>query len=254
MFLDPLICEASRPAVDALPPELRAGLAAHWRRRARSELRISHGFARIAPLLADVGVAPGLIAHCWHAVGEEQAHAELCRQLVELYAGASEPAIELGETVELPDFGIADPRLTAALLIVGTCCINETLATAYIAACLDASQVPCAVHANRIHLREEIGHGRLGWAVLASPWLSTELRDALIPCLPGMLAANVPLWLRPAPHLPAAGIPGFGHPAHADVCAMITRTVHEVIVPGFAYVGVPYHGPREPWLRSTGPQ
>lgn len=237
MLLHPLICERSRDAIAGLPDELREGLAGHWRRRARSEQRIGQGFAAIAPRLRAVGVAEALVRRCERAAAEEAEHAGLCRQLVGLYAGVEERVAELPE-IEVPVFGTGDDRLEVALLIVGTCCINETLATAYIAACLEASTVACASAANRIHLREEIGHGRVGWGLLASAWMDPALRAALRPCLRGMLAANVPLWLRPDPYLPAAGVPGFGQPSHAEVCATIERAVQEVVLPGFSHVGL----------------
>lgn len=232
-----MICERSRAAIEELPDELREGLAGHWRRRARSEQRIGQGFAAIAPRLRALGVDAALFRLCERAAAEEAEHAGLCRQLVGLYAGVDEPVAEL-EQIEVPWFGTDDERLELALLIVGTCCINETLATAYIAACLEASRVACATEANRLHLREEIGHGRLGWALLASAWTGPALRSRLAPCLPGMLAANVPLWLRPDPCLPAAGVPGFGQPTHAEVCATIDRAVQEVVLPGFSHVGM----------------
>jgi hypothetical protein len=227
----------SASAITRLPDTARRAMAAHWRRRAASERRIGRGFELIAPRLRAVAVAPGLVARCEAAAREEVRHAELCRRLAALYAGADEPSLSLPD-VEVPEFATGDERLEVALLLVGTCCINETLATAYISACLAASTVPCAVLANRTHLREEIGHGRLGWALLASPWLDDRLRAALAPRLSGMLAANVPLWLRPDPWLAPDGVPGFGHPAHAVIRATIERAVAEVVVPGFAHVGL----------------
>lgn len=237
VLLHPLICEGSRDAIAGLPAELRAGLAGHWRRRASSERRIGQGFAAIAPRLRAAGVGAALVGRCEAAAAEEAEHAGLCRQLAGLYAGEEAPEDEPA-ALAVPTFGTGDERLEVALLIVGTCCINETLATAYIAACLAASTVACAREANRLHLREEIGHGRLGWALLASPWCGPGLREALTPCLPGMLAANVPLWLRADPCLPPAGVPGFGQPGDAAVRATIERAVQEVVLPGFSHVGL----------------
>lgn len=241
LLLHPLSVEGSRAAIEALPAATRAAMAAHWRRRARSERRIGRGFARIAPRLRDVGVAAGVVALCEGAAEEEARHADLCGALAGLYdaaAAAPEPVPDDA----LPAFGSGDPRIEAALLIVGTCCINETLATAYIAACLEAATVPCAVEANRVHLREEIGHGRIGWALLASNWVDAGLRAELSAWLPDMLAANLPLWLRADPWLPQDGVPGFGHPSRAAIGAAIERALAEVVVPGFAYVGLEVAG------------
>ena len=87
------------------------------------------GFAAIAPRLRAAGVGAALVGRCEAAAAEEAEHAGLCRQLVGLYAGEEEAPAELA-AIEVPWFGTDDERLEAALLIVGTCCINETLATA----------------------------------------------------------------------------------------------------------------------------
>lgn len=229
--------ERSRAAIEALDLETRAAMGSHWRRRERSERRIGRGFARIAPRLRAVGVEAELVALCERAAGEEARHADLCHQLAELLGGVSVTSEPLPDDA-VPAFGSGDERTEVALLILGTCCVNETLATAYITACLEAASVPCAVEANRAHLREEIGHGRLGWGLLASRWVDAPLREELSAWLPDMLAANVPMWLRPDAWLPAAGVPGFGHPPHATIRAAIERALAEVIVPGFAYVGL----------------
>lgn len=246
MLLHPLVDEASRAAAAALPSEERGGLAAHWRRRAASERRIGVGFVQIAARLRDLGAPSELVRWAESSADEEVAHAELCRRLVAFYSGVDEPPVP-APVVEVPEFGTGDPRLELALLILGTCCINETLATAYLSLCLELATVPFAAHANRVHLREEIRHGRLGWALLASPWLDADLRRALAPCLPGMLAANVPLWLRPDPFVPSEGLPAFGHPAHAAQCEAIRRAVAEVVVPGFAHVGLDVSHIGRPW-------
>ncbi len=252
-LLSPLVIEQSRRAVEALATEARTAIASHWRRRATSECRIGHGFAQMVPRLASQGAPADLIEHFEHASLEEAQHSLLCLELAGLYeegAGLERP-LEI-EDVVTPSFDVDDDKLDLALLILGTCCINETLATAYIGACLETATVPCAVQANRHHLREEIGHGRLGWAMLSSPWLSASLREALVPCLPGMLAANLPLWLRPDPFTGNLALPALGHPPHAFLRERIAACVTEVIIPGFHHVGLPYRGPTGGWGETLG--
>lgn len=246
VLLHPLADDVSRAAAAALSSDAREGLAAHWRRRAASERRIGLGFVQIAARLRDLGAPSELVLWAERSADEEVAHADLCRRLVAFYSGVDE-APGPAPVVEVPEFGSGDPRLELALLVLGTCCINETLATAYLSLCLDLAAVPFAAQANRVHLREEIQHGRLGWALLASPWVDADLRRALVPCLPGMLAANVPLWLRPDPFVPSEGLPAFGHPSHAVQCETIRRAVEEVVVPGFAHVGLDVSHIRRPW-------
>lgn len=237
MLLDPLTLERSRGAIEALAPERRRALVRHWQRRAKSEARIGLAFAELAKRLHAHAVAPALIEHFVRASAEEREHAELCHALADAYADAplERPAAPL--EVALPQLE-PEPRLDLALLVLGTCCINETLASAYIRTCLQASHVACALAANRTHLREEIGHARMGWALLASPWCDAGLREQLAVRVPAMLDANVPMWMRVDDELGAAEIPGFGHPSHAQVRASLDAAVREVVLPGLAHVGL----------------
>src|SRR5690606_39530072 len=130
--------------------------------------------------------------------------AELCLAIARRHAGM-DPGEPAEPPFEMPNFRTGDERLELLFLIAGTCAINETLAVAYIRACIDVARDPLAQAENRAHLRDEIGHGRLGWALCASRWVDDELRGALSERLPRLLDANVPLWLRVDPELGAAG-------------------------------------------------
>lgn len=235
MSWDEIDVEASD--LDPLPDVLRHGLVEHWRRRAISEDRIGRGFAAIAPRLADVGAPEIVVRGCRDAASEEARHAELCMKLARRYAGGDPGRLEPAP-LAMPDFRTGDERLELLFLIAGTCCINETLAVAYIHACLDAADDPVAVLANRAHLRDEVGHGRLGWALLRSSWVDDRLRLALAERLPRLFAANVPLWLRVDPALGAGGAPSWGHPDHDAMQNVILTAVKDAVVAGFTFVGV----------------
>ncbi len=157
-----------------------------------------------------------------------------------MYGGT--PVNEPDVTIVMPSFGCDDERLEAALHVAGLCCINETLATAYLEECLSIATSPLAVTANRAHLREEIDHARLGWAHLASRSLTPGLREALGDCLPRLLDANVPLWERQDASLPAEGVPAHGHPSHAASRRVIEDAVRELVLPGFRHVGIDVRG------------
>ena len=227
---------------EALPDAERAGLVRHWQRRAGSEQRIGLAFRQMLPVLRAVGasqVVVGLLDLC---ASDELRHAEICVRVAERYAG-SDVELASRDRVSLPSFGARDERLEAALLIAGTCCINETLATVWLEQSLAASATPLATYANRAHLRDEIDHAQLGWAHLASEALDPDLREALGCCVPRLIAANLPLWLEPDPHIPPAGIAGHGQPPHREIERALRRAVTEILLPGFAHVGVPLAEP-----------
>ncbi|HEY4103913.1 MAG TPA: hypothetical protein VGM44_08480, partial [Polyangiaceae bacterium] len=111
-------------------------MAQHWARRARSEARVGRAFFAMVPRLRAVGAAPLVLSLLEISAQDEQVHAEICRQLSVSYAGKElELATEAVDyEVKLPEFGCEDERLEMALLVAGMCCVNETIATAWIEA------------------------------------------------------------------------------------------------------------------------
>jgi hypothetical protein len=140
--------------------------------------------------------------------------------------------------VTLPRFDVGDEALETALVVAGQCCINETIATAWLSACVEASTSPLALAANRLHLSEEIDHARLGWAFLASGAVSSATRSALGVCLPRLLRANVPHWKEDDPFLPPEGVPGHGHLSAGASRTVAEEAVRDLVVPGFRYLGI----------------
>jgi hypothetical protein len=224
-------------ACDALPDDERRLLSQHWLRRCRSEARISEAFHKMQPFLHAVGADPIVLELLELASEDELRHSGICLKLAEHYAGARLAPPATGDT-PLPQFGCADERLEAALLVAGTCCINETLATAWLQLSVTSAHTPLSKAAHRAHLRDEIDHARLGWAHLGSAALDGELRDAVADCVPRLLAANLPLWLTTDPLLPANGIAGHGVAPAAVITRAMQRAVDELLLPGFAHVGV----------------
>lgn len=224
-------------AVEALSDSLRTAMGKHWERRARSELRVARTFALMAAPLARVHASAQVIELVARAVSDEERHSALCRQLAEIYGGTS-VASPIVDDVVLPMFGAQDERLEVAILVAGMCCINETIATAWIEACLAVAKAPIAIAANRGHLRDEIDHARIGWAHLASNALTPALREELGAWVFPILRANVPQWERPDPFLPEEGVPEHGQPSTVDSRRAVETAVCSIILPGFEHVGI----------------
>jgi hypothetical protein len=107
--------------------------------------------------------------------------------------------------------------------------------------------------ANRIHLTDEIEHARVGWAHLASDAVSAATRSALALCLPKLLEANAPGWERDDPSLPPEGVPAQGHLSREASRRVFVDAVAELVLPGFAHVGIDV-SPARAWLaRRTAP-
>ena len=224
-------------AVEGLSDASRTAIGKHWERRARSELRVARTFALMGAPLARVHADAQVIELVARAVSDEERHSELCRQLAEIYGGARVPPPNVDDVV-LPTFGAPDERLEVAILVAGMCCINETIATAWIEACLAVATAPIALAANRGHLRDEIDHARIGWAHLASDAVTPAIREELGAWVFPLLRANVPQWERPDPFLPEEGVPDHGHPSVSESRQAIKTAACSIILPGFEHVGI----------------
>lgn len=226
------------PEVDRLCDDERLSLARHWRRRARSETTVGVAFGLMVPLLQEARAHPEVIALMSRSSDDERRHAEICLALAKRYAGSEIDALPPQATT-LPRFGTRDERLELALLVSGTCCINETLGTAWLELALGSANTKLTRAAHRAHLRDEIDHARLGWAHLASNAMTPALREALASYVPRLIEANLPLWLRPDPDLPVAGVTDHGAPSLGATRATIEAALSQIVLPGFRYVGIP---------------
>lgn len=234
------------PSVAALTSAQRIAIAGHWKHRAKSELQVGRAFAAMVPILRERRASAAVLDRLERGSEEEIRHSEICSQLAETYAGETvvRPKID---SVPLPHFGVGDEELETALLVAGMCCVNETIATAWISACLAAAQTPLAQMANRIHLHDEIEHARVGWAHLGSDAVSDATRLALGPLLPRLIEANAPGWERDDASLPPEGIPDQGHLPVTVSRRIFVDAVADLVLPGFAHVGIDI-APARAWL------
>ena len=239
------------PSVAALTGAQRKAIAGHWKHRARSELQVGRAFAAMVPLLREQRASAAVLDRLARGAEEEVRHSEVCARLAETY-GEEPVARPQIASVPLPRFDVGDEELKLALLVAGMCCVNETIATAWIGACLSASETPLAEMANRLHLHDEIEHARVGWAHLASDAISEATRRALGPCLPRLLEANAPGWERDDPSLPPEGVPAHGHLPSAVSRRVFVDAIADLVLPGFAHVGVDI-GPATAWLAQRAP-
>ena len=219
-----------------MDPELRATLGAIWHERAQSELNAASGFAIVVTELFELGAPSAVLELATRAVHDEVRHAELCRQLAERYLEAPVPP-PVAKRVSMPSHPGADAELVKHLHVVGLCCVNETLAAGFLEACLETTDDPEVRPLAKAHLADEVRHGRVGWAHLAS--VDDGVRAAVGAFVPRLVTANVRRWAERLRILPEAGIPGHGVPTRERALAALDETVRGVVLPGFRHVGVP---------------
>jgi hypothetical protein len=218
-----------------LPSAVREQVGAIWAERARSELGAGSGFAQIVVGLYELGAPSEVLALATEAAHQEVAHANTCRELAELYLGR-EIALPRAKKVGMPPHRGASDALRASLHVVGLCCFNETIAAQFLARCLDASHAKVVRARTSTHLRDEIGHARVGWAYLGS--IGAHEKRAIAPWLPRLARANGRAWLERVRTLPTEGIEGHGYPPVAELELTVRRALREIVLPGFAEAGL----------------
>lgn len=225
------------PLLAALDPSTRRRVGEIWRSRAASELRAGSGFAQAVVGLYAIGAHPDVLALATRAAHEETEHAQSCHALAELYLDVP-LRFPRAELAPMPPHRGATDALRATLHVIGLSCINETIACEFVATCLDVSEASAVREACARHLRDEIGHARVGWAHLASGVLDAQDRAQVASWLPRLVQANARHWLARMRTLPPEGVPKHGYPALAALDAAVGRALREVVLPGFAHVGI----------------
>jgi hypothetical protein len=226
------------PSIDALPPHARKKLAGIWLSRAAMERRVADSFAVIAEALRRRRAPPPLIELAERAIDDEYRHAELSRVVASRFAGrelASPARLEL----EVPAHHGASPELRDTLHVVGQCILNETTATAFLETCKAHATGALARHALRELLSDEVDHGRIGWAHLASTPLETRRRVG--PWLLPMAYLNLRLWKAESPIDPDHGpeLADHGAPPGEVIHDALVDALKTLIVPGLRQLEVP---------------
>mgnify|MGYP001546130774 CR=1 FL=1 len=170
------------------------------------------------------------------AIDDERRHAELSHVVASRYAGR-DLAAPARLPLTFPRHEQADARLRHVLHVVGQCCLNETIASAFLEAALAGTRTPLATAALRELLSDEIDHARLGWALLAS--VDDRTRESVAPWLPEMAIANLRMWReapREYPDDPA--LAAHGAPTASVVEEALKMAFRDLIIPGFERLGI----------------
>jgi hypothetical protein len=233
------------PGVDELDTATRQALSHHWEARATSELRVASIFAVLARELFETGADPPVMTVCARAVSDEVRHAEICRLLAERYGDREVPWPAPG-AVPMPLHSSAPERLRPTLRAVAMGCINETIASVWLDACLKDATSPLARAAIRELIADDVHHARLGWAHLGSSRVTAQVRTEVAAWLPRLLQTAALPWLEAVDDA-SPGFPAHGVPSAPTTLAAVEAAIRSVILPGFEALGVSI-GPARTWV------
>lgn len=237
-------------SIEAMNASDRSAVADMWLARAASERRVGDAFVVVTDALTRLRADESLVALARRAVDDEMRHAELSRRMAVRYASSDleHPSLL---PLDVPKHRGASDELRAVLHVVGHCCLNETLASAFLEAEIARVTAPTGHAALRELLSDEVDHARLGWATLSSVDAST--RAAVAPWLPEMAVANLRMW-RTAPrgYTEAPALLAHGAADRHEVDRALRVGLRDLVLPGFAHLGFDV-APLARWLDDGAP-
>lgn len=208
-------------------------IAAYWAHRAGSEARAATLFEQLLVDLQRADADPAVLELAARAIADERRHAAACLDVAAHYdASLVSPARGAPQAPDAHAEG--EPELHAALHTAAFCCIQESIACAWLDACLRGATEPVVREALHTMLSDETHHARLGWAHLASPRVSPSTRSCVAAALPGLLRSCIASWLDPEVALLAVNAPEHGVPSPEATRRVVHSAVQDIVQPGFA--------------------
>jgi hypothetical protein len=232
---------ASRSLLDL--GAVRAKLAETWTSRAVSEHEATLRFGVYARRMQGFGVPLELIERTLEASADEERHQEICLEVARRF-GAPEVRFEPFDFWRRPD------SLEVLLSnMVATCCLTETLNAPFLALSLHVAEDRPMKAALRELLKDEVNHGKLGWAYLA--WARQQGHGAgLREELPELIMdASMPSFFAAEPEVDPreAELAHFGELSIAQRRAIFFEGLDEVIFPGLEASGIDTQAARS-WI------
>lgn len=157
--------------------------------------------------------------------------------MASLYAGCSLALPTLDPEVErVPKLEGVSGALETALWVVGLCCVNESISTAYLTECLAQTQHEVPRSSLRALLADEIDHARLGWGYLET--LDADTCRELNLRLEWIVRTTTRTWIGSLREWPTEACPSHGLLARHDVASLVCELMRDLVLPGFERAGL----------------
>jgi rubrerythrin len=228
-------------------PELRRSVGEAWAFRARVEHDAAFRFTRLAGAISTFDPESPAIALMRRAADDERRHAGLCEVLSSAYGQPLETAPQASLEIAPPQLG---PREAVLYEVVAACCITETESVATLTTLLAENAEPRVRATLHEIARDEVVHGRMGWAHLAREAAQRDV-SFLSAWVPVMLSGTVDdgLFETPAPDMNAEELLKHGVLPHEQKREIFERTLLDVVFPGLEKFGIDV-GPARIWLEQ----
>jgi hypothetical protein len=224
-------------AVSKLDASSRRLAAATCARRAELELHGAAAFTVVTHALIGLRADTRIVDLSARAIAEEIRHSEIYLSLARAYAFSDVPAPR-PSPIDVPRFPAAGTDGERVLQVVGMCCINETMACAFLELCLSGATASLARTAIREVLEDEIRHARIGWAYLGSQDVGPAERRLVSAWLVHLIRAQWRLWREQIGTLPEADLGEHGCPSPGAIERAALSSLRQLVIPGFAQAGI----------------
>lgn len=220
--------------VGVLPAKARATVGETWLERMKQEHLAVGAFALLAQELAQEGCDPVVLSLVTRAASDEVRHTEVCRRMAVAFLGADRVPARFHGLPRVPPHPEAHRGDRVLLHVVEMCCLSETLTGVYFTEMLARARHPTARTVLESLLEDEIDHGRVGWAYLATRGGGSGL-EALRNALPALIERTVGRALRSAERSSEneGAMESYGWLGRSAASSTIRRALRDVIVPGF---------------------
>jgi hypothetical protein len=222
--------------------EVRRLAGAAWAFRARVEREASSRFLRLAAAIPEFDPGSPVVGLLRRAAADEERHAALCADLAAAY-GAPAGGTPVDACVAPRGFGARDAVLYE---MVAACCITETESVATLATLLTAAAEPRVRTVVHEIARDEVVHGRMGWAHLAREAAARDV-SFLSAWVPAMLEGSVEPGIFSAGASEPDELLRHGVLPSRRKREVFVGTLEEVVFPGLDKLGVAA-APARAWL------
>lgn len=226
----------TRDVLSKLSVAQRATLHEYWIDRAKGELTTALTFEFMLDDLTHEGVPDELRNLAKTAIIDEHRHVDWCLRWARLVDDTKPAEPRLGGTRPLSFEGASahDNRL---LRTVFGCCFSETVAVHVLSASHSRIRLPSVRSLNRLHLREEVPHARLGWALLGWQGVTSRDRDMLRSYVPEMTRLTRMAW-QSTRREPDEDLHALGYLSSPLVALACDEAIPNVVLPGLEHLGV----------------
>jgi hypothetical protein len=229
---------ALRHAAGALSEDRRTSVGRSWLERARQEHLAVGAFALLSQELAEQGCDPVVLDLVTRAASDEVRHTEVCGRMAAAMLDEDCVPRSWRGLPKVPLHEEHDAATRVLLHVVEMCCLGETLTGVFFTDMHGRASDPTARVVVESLLEDEIDHGRVGWAYLATRAREGRLQG-LREALPSMIDRTIGRAFRKAqPVADDEAMEVFGYVRDAACPAICCRALRDVIVPGFETLGV----------------